>query len=145
MEHQQSNTSVPLPPEIDTVTTMPTTTTTSGGTAVATSTVAITTATSTAGSKNVQVEPPIVRVRWIDAVWNAIGRLIEQKGINEFSRQELIRGYLLDILAQSWSTTGTPTRATIVAMGDLLALGRIVKCTGTKGKYMVSPCHFITS
>ncbi len=143
MEHQQSDSSFPLQPEIDTVTTMATTTT-SDGNAITTATVASTTATTNAGSNNIE-EPPIVRVRWIDAVWNAIGRLIAQKGINEFSRQELIRGYLLDILAQSWSTTGTPTRATIVAMNDLLALGRIVKCRGMKGKYMVSPCHLITS
>ncbi len=124
MEHQQSDSSVPLQPEIDFVTTTMATSTTSGTVTVASST-AITT-TSTSG--------PIVRVRWIDAVWNAIGRLIAQKGINEFSRQELIRGYLLDILAQSWSTTGTPTRATIVAMNDLLALGRIVKCRRYEGQ-----------
>ncbi len=133
MEHQQSDSSVSLQPEIDTVTTMATTTT--SGTVTVASSTAITT-TSTSG--------PIVRVRWIDAVWNAIGRLIAQKGINEFTRQELIRGYILDILAQSWSTTGTPTRATIVAMNDLIALGRIVSC-GVRGKYMVAPCHLLPS
>ncbi len=67
---------------------------------------------------------------------------IIQKGKNEFSRHELIRGYLLEILAQTWSNTGTPTRATIVAMNDLLALGRIVPI-GTTGKLMVAPCHLL--
>ncbi len=137
MEQQQSNVSLPLQPEIETKVTTTNVGAETSSTSTATSTASITT-----------LDPPIVRVRWIDAVWNAIGRLIAQKGINEFSRHELIRGYILEIMAQTWSTTGTPTRAIIETMNDLLALGRIVivvPCQSKSSKYMVATCHLLTS
>ncbi len=137
MEQQQSNVSLPLQPEIETKVTTTNVGAETSSTSTATSTATITTT----------LDPPIVRVRWIDAVWNAIGRLIAQKGINEFSRHELIRGYILEIMAQTWSTTGTPTRAIIETMNDLLALGRIVivPCQSKSSKYMVATCHLLTS
>ncbi len=139
MEQQQSNVSLPLQPEIETKVTTTNVGAETSSTSTATSTATITCSTT--------LDPPIVRVRWIDAVWKAIGRLIAQKGINEFSRHELIRGYILEIMAQTCSTTGTPTRAIIETMNDLLALGRIVivPCQSKSSKYMVATCHLLTS
>ncbi len=137
MEQQQFNVSLPLKPEIETKVT----TTNVGAETSSTSTV-----TSTATITTLDL-PIVSRVRWIDAVWNAIGRLIAQKGINEFSRHELIRGHILEIMAQTCSTTGTPTRAIIETMNDLLALGRIVIVPGQSksSKYMVATCNLLTS
>ncbi len=143
MEQQQSDVSLPLQQETDI---KATTTMATAKTPMIVGAEMSSSTTITAPAPSIIThDPPLVRVRWIDAVWNAIGRLIAQKGINEFSRHELIRGYVVEIMAQSWSTTGTPTRAIIGTMNDLLALGRIVPCQSKTGKYMVAPCHLLSS